>query len=88
MGCTVVTSVSLLGHQPQALETTPEGGFYQACTPTPVLVYSILFHLQVNHFPGSSCFVSKPRLATHGFPYTPKAFRIPEDADKFKEEVK
>ena len=31
--------------------------------------------------------VSKPRLATHGFSFTPKAFRIPEEADQFLEEV-
>ena len=46
-----------------------------------------LLAMQVNHFPGTSCIVSKPILASHGFPFTPKAFKIPDEADRFKEEV-
>lgn len=42
---------------------------------------------RINHFPGSGCFTSKPQLATLPFPYIPKAFKLPQQADKLREEV-
>jgi tubulin monoglycylase TTLL15 len=51
-----------------------------------------LKHLQpyqkVNHFPGTGCFVSKPKLSTQGFPFTPKTFRLPHELDKLMQEAK
>jgi len=42
---------------------------------------------KVNHFPGSGCFTYKSQLATLHFPFIPKAFRVPQHADKLKAEV-
>jgi len=42
---------------------------------------------KVNHFPGSGCFTYKSQLATLNFPFIPKAFRVPQHADKLKAEV-
>lgn len=44
-------------------------------------------HQKVNHFPGTSCFVSKPRLANNHFSFTPKTFPIPLASKQFLEEV-
>ena len=38
-------------------------------------------------FPGTSCLVSKPKLATHGFSFTPRAYRIPDESEQFLEDV-
>ena len=44
-------------------------------------------HQKINHFPGSGCFTYKPQLATLDFPFIPKAFQLPQQAEKFKKEV-
>ena len=44
-------------------------------------------HQRVNHFPGTGCFTSKPRLATLEYPFIPLAFQLPRQAGEFKEEV-
>ncbi|XP_059611917.1 probable tubulin polyglutamylase ttll-15 [Phlebotomus argentipes] len=42
----------------------------------------------VNHFPGSGFITNKVDLALTESKYIPKAFRLPEDVDKFQEYVK
>ena len=44
-------------------------------------------HQKINHFPGSGCFTSKPRLATLPYSFIPKAFQLPKQAEEFKKEV-
>ena len=44
-------------------------------------------HQKINHFPGTGCFTSKPRLATLQYAYIPKAFQLPSQAEEFKKEV-
>ena len=45
-------------------------------------------HHKINHFPGTGCFTSKPRLATLPYSFIPKAFQLPSQAEEFKKEVK
>lgn len=40
-------------------------------------------HQKVNHFPGSGFITNKMDLSTSGLPYTPKAFRLPMEKDRF-----
>ncbi|XP_019864292.1 PREDICTED: tubulin polyglutamylase TTLL6-like [Amphimedon queenslandica] len=47
----------------------------------------LLPHQKINHFPGTSCFVSKPKLSTQGFPFMPRSFRLPFEAKKLMAEV-
>lgn len=42
---------------------------------------NLLPHQKINHFPGTSCIVSKPKLSTQGFSFTPRTFRLPYDAE-------
>lgn len=42
-------------------------------------------HQRVNHFPGCGFITNKVDLATTDLEFIPKAFRLPEDRDKFKE---
>lgn len=55
---------------------------------SPTLGANLLPHQRINHFPGSGCFTSKPQLATLPYPYIPKAFKLPLEADKLRAEVR
>ncbi|GAB0100879.1 TTLL6 [Sergentomyia squamirostris] len=45
-------------------------------------------HQRINHFPGSGFITNKVDLALTESDYIPKAFRLPQDADKFQEYAK
>lgn len=44
-------------------------------------------HQRINHFPGSGCFVSKPRLTSLPYSYIPRAFKLPQQAQELREEA-
>ena len=44
-------------------------------------------HHKINHFPGTGCFTSKPKLATLPYSFIPKAFQLPGQAEEFKKEA-
>ncbi|EDV24017.1 uncharacterized protein TRIADDRAFT_57067 [Trichoplax adhaerens] len=45
-------------------------------------------HQKVNKFPGSGFITNKASLATSGFSFTPKAYKIPEDKEKLLRDAK
>ena len=53
----------------------------------PGMVEGLRPHQRINHFPGSGCFTFKPQLAKLDYPFVPKAFQLPADAQQLREEV-
>lgn len=48
-------------------------------------LHNLKVHQKVNHFPGCGFITNKVDLATTQLDYIPRAFRLPEDRDKFME---
>lgn len=51
-------------------------------------LHNLKMHQKVNHFPGCGFITNKVDLATTDLDFIPKAFRLPEDRDKFMAYVK
>ncbi|CAG9807203.1 unnamed protein product [Chironomus riparius] len=47
-------------------------------------IFEFKSHQKINHFPGCGFLTNKIDLATTNMKYIPKAFRLPEESDKFK----
>lgn len=72
----------------------PAGGWdvlwshqYPFTTLPPETWRSLKPHHKINHFPGTGCFTSKPKLATLPNSFIPKAFQLPGQAEEFKKEA-